>query len=180
MTINETNNDMLRPVVIPIHPNDARTGSVRRLTPESIRERFSDSNVSEIFRSGSGSVTAQVKGILQQLRVGSERLHQEQFVVGKLVVTEAPAEQPNDVIEFVKSGRSARLVPNRNVLETAELNGIDIPAGCRHGHCGLCATRLLSGDVRMDCEDGLDPALKAQGYVLPCIGHARGNVRLDA
>jgi hypothetical protein len=32
----------------------------------------------------------------------------------------------------------------------------------------------------MDCEDGLDPALKAQGYVLACVARAKGNVRIDA
>jgi ferredoxin len=60
------------------------------------------------------------------------------------------------------------------------MNGIHIPYGCRQGQCGTCATRLLGGEVRMDREDGLDPALKAQGYVLTCVGRAQGNVRLDA
>jgi hypothetical protein len=32
----------------------------------------------------------------------------------------------------------------------------------------------------MDTEDGLDPYRKAQGFVLTCVGHADGPVKLDA
>ena len=36
------------------------------------------------------------------------------------------------------------------------------------------------GAVLMDCEDGLDPGLKAQQYILPCVARAQGDVQLDA
>jgi hypothetical protein len=42
------------------------------------------------------------------------------------------------------------------------------------------ATRVLDGDVEMETEEGLDPAVRAQGYRLLCVGRARGPVRLDA
>jgi ferredoxin len=51
---------------------------------------------------------------------------------------------------------------------------------CRQGQCGPCVTRLLSGEVRMDAEDGLDPALRRQGDVLTCVGRAQGDVTLEA
>ena len=176
MKIDKADTDILRPVVILTKPDDARA---RGLTPELIREHLADTNMGGFFLSSPEPFMVQVKGILQQLRVGREHVHQERSG-GKLAVAEAPAEQPNGIIEFVKSGKSASLPANRSVLETAELNGIDIPYGCRQGRCGICATRLLAGDVRMDCEDGLNPALKAQGYVLTCVGRARGKVCLDA
>jgi hypothetical protein len=31
----------------------------------------------------------------------------------------------------------------------------------------------------MDAEEGLDPDSKAQGFVLTCVGHADGAVKLD-
>jgi len=34
--------------------------------------------------------------------------------------------------------------------------------------------------VRMDTEKGLDPYWRAQGFVLTCVGHADGPVKLDA
>jgi hypothetical protein len=32
----------------------------------------------------------------------------------------------------------------------------------------------------MTAEQGLDPESKARGFVLTCVAHANGNVRLDA
>jgi hypothetical protein len=32
----------------------------------------------------------------------------------------------------------------------------------------------------MDTEDGLAPELRAEGYVLPCVGRSIGDVTLDA
>jgi hypothetical protein len=31
----------------------------------------------------------------------------------------------------------------------------------------------------MDTQEGLDPDWKAQGFVLTCVGHADGDVKLD-
>jgi hypothetical protein len=39
---------------------------------------------------------------------------------------------------------------------------------------------VLDGEVEMDVEDGLESALRDQGYRLLCVGRARGHVRLDA
>jgi len=65
-------------------------------------------------------------------------------------------------------------------LAAATENGVPIPSACRQGQCGTCKTRLLEGSVRMTAEDGLDPDSRARGYILTCVGHAEGNVRLDA
>jgi hypothetical protein len=32
----------------------------------------------------------------------------------------------------------------------------------------------------MDAEEGLDAEARAQGFVLTCVGHADGDVKLDA
>ena len=38
----------------------------------------------------------------------------------------------------------------------------------------------MAADVEMNVEEGLDPALLAQGYRLLCVGYGRGRVVLDA
>jgi len=119
-----------------------------------------------------------VKGILLSLGIDEQSIIQESFG-GKRV--SAQTEEPAvGKIEFTRSGRTCAFPAGQSLLETAEINGIHIPYGCRQGQCGICATRLLEGEVKMDREDGLDPALKAQGCVLTCVGRARGHVRLDA
>ena len=84
------------------------------------------------------------------------------------------------VVDFAGSGRTSSLSPGQTLLEAAEAAGVNIPSACRQGKCGTCATRLLEGDVRMASEEGLDPALKAQGYILTCVARAQGKVCLDA
>ncbi|KAF0248759.1 MAG: HCP oxidoreductase, partial [bacterium] len=83
-------------------------------------------------------------------------------------------------VEFVRSRKQCLVPPEKTLLEVAEINGVTIPFSCRQGQCGTCTTRLLEGDVVMEVENGLDPELKEEGYILTCVGHPKGKVKLDA
>jgi ferredoxin len=83
-------------------------------------------------------------------------------------------------VEFARSGKTCMIRSDQTLLDAAEEHGITIPSSCRQGQCGTCKTKLLAGNVRMDAEDGLDPYWRAQGFVLTCVGHADGAVKLDA
>ncbi len=133
------------------------------------------------FLCGPEAFMEHVSGVLLSLGVDSSRILQERFGGKRLIAgTELETEAPAGTIEFVRSSRTCSFTSGRTLLEAAELNGVSIPYSCRQGQCGTCATRLLSGDVTMDSEDGLDADLKAQGYVLTCVARAQGDVRLDA
>jgi ferredoxin-NADP reductase len=80
----------------------------------------------------------------------------------------ANQEVAETTITFAVSGTSAALHSDQTILEAAEGAGVEIPFSCRVGTCGVCVTKLLSGEVSMAVETGLDPADKAQGYVLAC------------
>jgi ferredoxin len=84
------------------------------------------------------------------------------------------------VLEFTRSGTKCDIAPGLTLLEVAEKNGIVIPYSCRQGQCGTCVTRLVGGAVRMDAEVGLTDELRKEGYVLPCVSRARGDVKLEA
>ena len=83
------------------------------------------------------------------------------------------------MVEFARSGKTCKVRPGQTLLEAAEEHGVGIPSSCRQGQCGTCKTKLLEGNVTMDTEEGLDPDSKVKGFVLACVGHARGLVRLD-
>ena len=83
-------------------------------------------------------------------------------------------------IEFASSGKTCAVLEGQTLLEAAAAAGVDIPSACRQGQCGTCKTRLLGGEVSMTAEQGLDAESRARGFVLTCVGHAKGNVRLDA
>ena len=123
-----------------------------------------------------------VKHILTDLGVDLERIRQETFG-GAGAQTMAPLPRTAEtsfIIEFASSGKTAAVIQGQSLLEAAAEAGVDIPSACRQGQCGTCKTRLLAGDVHMEAEQGLDPESKASGFVLTCVGHAMGNVRLDA
>lgn len=49
--------------------------------------------------------------------------------------------------------------------------GIEAPYSCREGHCGACATTVLSGEVEMETNDVLDADDLADGLILACQSH---------
>ncbi len=66
------------------------------------------------------------------------------------------------------------------MLEAAERIGVEMNYSCRVGNCGECAVRLISGDVKMEVEDALEPADKAAGIILACQAHAITNIAVEA
>ena len=49
--------------------------------------------------------------------------------------------------------------------------GLEAPYSCREGHCGACATTLVSGEVDMETNDVLEPDDLAEGLILACQSH---------
>jgi ferredoxin-NADP reductase len=122
------------------------------------------------------------RAILIDLGVKAERIMRESF--GSSAPQGAqPASMETGtggVVEFARSGQTCAIRSGQTLLEAAEEHGVGIPSACRQGQCGTCKTKLLTGKVRMDAEEGLDPDSRAQGFVLTCVGHADGAVKLDA
>jgi len=102
------------------------------------------------------------------------RLRSEEFSTGFTAV------ETDVVVEFARSGSAHGVRSGQTLLELAEEHGVNLPSSCRQGQCGTYKTKLLAGKARMDSEAGLDPDSKAQGFVLACVGHADGDVKLDA
>ena len=123
---------------------------------------------------------------LEELGVDRKRIKQERFGAPKTVQIpdSGPAgDSDQEAIgeaEFSHSGIRCDIPRHLTILEVAEKNGIAIPYSCRQGQCGTCVTRLIEGAVRMESELGLSDELRAQGYILPCVSRARGDVKLDA
>jgi len=83
----------------------------------------------------------------------------------------------------MKLSRSAvayKVSAEETVLESLERHGVLIPTGCRHGECGTCTRRLLSGKVQMETEEGLTDALRSRGFILPCVSRPVGDITVDA
>ena len=84
-------------------------------------------------------------------------------------------------IQFKRSGQTLEWDDKAgNLLDFAEAKGIQMESGCRMGVCGSCKVKLLSGNVTMETEDGLEDADKAGRMILPCVAVPESDLVIDA
>lgn len=97
--------------------------------------------------------------------------------------SDAPeAAQPNGrgAVIFQSSKREANDCASETILEVAEALGLALPSACRSGVCGTCKTKKLSGNVSMDCDDGLDASDRSAGFILACTARPLDRVVVEA
>jgi ferredoxin-NADP reductase len=130
-----------------------------------------------------------VKQMLADLGVPSERIKTESFGSQEKPATRASVHAKQlkaerggraATIEFQRSAKSIGIQAGESVLEAAERIDVEMNYSCRVGSCGECAVRLISGEVRMEVEDALEPADKAAGIILGCQAHPISNVVVEA
>jgi ferredoxin-NADP reductase len=155
---------------------DGARGHIHR---EFIRGAVPDTTNQVFFLCGPPPFMGAARKILLELGVEPERIRQETFG-GAGAPAQPRSTKTGFLVEFAKSGKTSAVLEGQTLLEAAAEAGVDIASACRQGQCGTCKARLLEGNVEMTVEHGLDAESKAQGFVLTCVGHANGNVRLDA
>jgi ferredoxin-NADP reductase len=162
-------------------PHAEWSGPRGHVSRDFIEDAVRDLESPDFFLCGPPSFMEAGRGILTDMGVAPERIKQESF--GSPVAKSPQVNLAADTgvaIEFARSGKTCTVRAGQTLLEAALENGISIPSSCRQGQCGTCKTKLLEGNVRMDAEEGLDPESRAQGFVLTCVGHPDGAVKLDA
>jgi ferredoxin-NADP reductase/mono/diheme cytochrome c family protein len=163
-------------------PHAAWLGPRGHISREFIKDTLEDLKSSDFFLCGPPPFMDASRAILIGLGVQQARIMQESFgsAVPKTAQANMVASEEGVTVEFGRSGKTCTVRRGQTLLEAAEEHGVGIPSSCRQGQCGTCKTKLLAGNVRMDAEEGLDPYWRAQGFVLTCVGHADGPVKLDA
>ena len=156
-------------------------GARGHINREFVSKSVPDANGRVFFLCGPPPFMEKTREILASLGVEPGRIRQETFGgAGAAPKVHEARPESGITVEFAKSGKSGVVLAGQTLLEAAAEAGVEIPSACRQGQCGTCKTRLLAGDVEMTAENGLDRESKARGYVLTCVGHAVGNVKLDA
>ncbi len=130
-----------------------------------------------------------VKQMRADLGVPSERIKTESFgsqekparraIVRAAQPMAAPG-QAAAMLAFQRSAKSTAVQGDETVLEAAERIGVEMNYSCRVGECGECSVRLISGEVKMDVEDALEPEDKAAGIILGCQARPTSNVVVEA
>lgn len=76
----------------------------------------------------------------------------------------------------------SRVFPGKDgqsVLDLLLENGQEIPHSCKMGVCVTCLMKVTDGTVPAEAQEGLRPTLARQGYFLPCVCAANGDMRIS-
>jgi ferredoxin-NADP reductase len=113
--------------------------------------------------------------VAERLGWPKSALHYELFSEAQPLAGDQPFE-----IEIRSSGRVITVPADRSVLDTLNDAGADVMYDCRSGYCGLCSTRVCSGDIEHR-DTYLSDAEKASGRVMQvCVSRAKsGRLVLD-
>ncbi len=170
-------------------------GPTGRITKELITQSVPDLPTRYVHICGPVPMMESTKQMLAELGVPRERIKVEAFgpAAGKVErAAQKPAAPPTGggkveaaavalpTVTFSISDKSAPLPPDKVILEVAEDNGVDIDYSCRVGTCGVCRTKMTSGEVSMAVQEGLEPGDKEKGIILACQAKSTGNVTVEA
>ena len=162
-------------------PHPAWKGRSGRLSEEFVSQHVTDVDSPTFFLCGPKGFMDSAYQILLGLGIRVDRILQESFGDGKPSTKSFPGETRTvERVVFIQSEKDCQAFAGSTLLEVAEENGVQISYGCRSGLCGTCCTRVLSGTVQMDVENGLTTEQKNAGYVLPCVCRVRGTVVVEA
>jgi ring-1,2-phenylacetyl-CoA epoxidase subunit PaaE len=120
-----------------------------------------------------------VETLLAALNIPKEKIFKESFVQGTIdkgvkkeeTVTAGEMKEREVTIRYDGQEYKFMVAPDHTILETALNQGIDLPYSCQSGLCTACRGKALSGQVKLDEEEGLSQSERAEGYVLTCVGH---------
>ena len=101
--------------------------------------------------------------------IPSGRVHVEKFSVDT-----AKPDDRSFVVHLVRSGKDIVVPANRSIMEAAEAQGVRVPASCRIGHCGTCATRVVAGTPEHRDEVLTDAQKTEQQLMCVCVSRTTG------
>lgn len=164
--------------------NNYRSG---RLTKEMLAEWVPDIASKRIHLCGAPAMMDATKAMLADLNVPTEQIYTENFGSTQKpkakVAKDQEAYEPKATgatVNFTASNKATQLLADETILEASERIGVDIDYSCRVGTCGVCIAKLLSGEVSMEVEDGLEPEDKEAGMILTCQAKAKKDVSVEA
>lgn len=144
---------------------------------------FDAKTVDAYFICGPGDMIFSLKEALEKMGVELAKIHFELFVSPdqKNIPTSQAKEATTSNTKNIESQITIILDGNtyefpldskgENILDTALKNGADLPFACKGGVCCTCKAKIMTGEVTMDVNYGLEADEIARGFVLTCQSH---------
>ena len=157
------------------------TGRIDAAKCHSLFEKTVDiSQTDEFFLCGPEEMIFSIKEVLETKGVDHKKIHFELFTSPgqdkkrQTIQATDTDTQPKSSITVKLDGISFDFDLAKNglaILDAALQNGADLPFACKGGVCCTCRAKLVSGEVRMDVNYGLEPDEIEQGFILTCQSH---------
>lgn len=138
-------------------------------------------NSHEFFLCGPEAMIFCVKGFLEGRGKPASNIHFELFTIPgqksstrKETAVATNNNSPRAKVDVRLDGVSFDFdlaYEGESILDAALKQGADLPYACKGGVCTTCKARLVSGEVKMDVNWGLEPDEIAAGYILTCQSH---------
>ena len=138
--------------------------------------------IDEYFLCGPESMIFSVKSFLESTGIDRKKIHFELFttpVRKGSVKNQIPVNEDSGNLSFISVKVDGRTFDfnldyqKSNILDAALAEGADLPFACKGGVCCTCKAKLISGQVEMEVNYGLEPDEVAAGYILTCQSHPR-------
>ena len=163
----------------------------QRISPASVKN-LSESLLfqgTKYYLCGVPAMMENIRSFLIENNVKAEQIFQESFIkIANPVSTSKPEnlEQNNIekkskvevIIDKIKTNFELEYELNtfpeeKNILQTANALGADLPYSCLEGICCTCRAKLIEGKVEMKNNLALDVEEEKQGYILCCQSYPR-------
>ncbi len=122
----------------------------------------------DIYVCGPQSLIDAVYAAAQELGITPSRLHAERFSLEKNIADKA------FTIQLTRSQKIIAVSADESILEALEAEGINPEFDCRVGNCGMCAVKVVAGDVEHR-DKVLSDADKNEGLMCACVSRATSN-----
>ena len=149
---------------------------------EALTKLIDYNNTNEIFICGPEAMIFCVKDFLAQKGIDKKHIHFELFTTPgvnkaeskKLKAESETAAKSNITIKLDGRSFDFDLAFNKeSILDAALQKGADLPYACKGGVCCTCKAKLISGEVEMDVNWGLEQEEIEQGFILTCQSHPK-------
>lgn len=126
------------------------------------------SSESEIYICGPHSLIDAVYARARELGIAPSRVHAERFSLKKNIADKA------FTIELARSQKIIAVSADQSILEALEAEGVNPEFDCRVGNCGMCAVKVVAGDVEHR-DKVLSDADKKEGLMCACVSRGTSN-----
>jgi ring-1,2-phenylacetyl-CoA epoxidase subunit PaaE len=135
---------------------------------------FNPQEVDEFFMCGPETMLIELREGLLELGVNVKNIHLELFGVQvQKPIPKVHFEKGHEIchVKLTLDGRTIDYplkFNTQSILDSALKQGLHLPFACKGGVCCTCKTKLVSGNVEMVVNYGLEPDEIENGYILSC------------